>query len=265
MTTSNGRISRAPKRMALWEPNQPPAIAPSAMHRPSSHSIFPPSAKNRTLATLLVKFRSLVSAVARVSPSPRSATRLVEHKVPVPGPKEAVVEPDEPADRSVAALAQPVVRVLVGHSGAEQHVERHGDQQRRDHQGQRCRIDCLNEQNARGRTGEDQRDRQLVLAPAHQASPGVIARGHGRPEHRLQLVGRERLDRRRAGEQQSRQHDQPAAARNRIDEAGEDGGRGQRRIDPWIEHWRRIDRWRRLSPSPTSELMLVNSGRQQVE
>jgi hypothetical protein len=66
----------------------PPAIAPAAMHRPSIHSILPPSVNSRTAATLLMTLNSLVSAVARVSPRPRSPTRVVVKNVPVPGPKK---------------------------------------------------------------------------------------------------------------------------------------------------------------------------------
>ena len=33
---SSGRMSFAPKRIAVWLPSQPPAIAPTAMHSPSS-------------------------------------------------------------------------------------------------------------------------------------------------------------------------------------------------------------------------------------
>jgi hypothetical protein len=50
-------------------------------------------AKNMTDATLLVRLSSLVIAVARVRPSPRSPTMLAVKKVPAPGPKKPSYAP----------------------------------------------------------------------------------------------------------------------------------------------------------------------------
>ena len=56
---------------------------------------------------------------------------------------------------------------------------------------------------ARHGAGEHQRDRQPVRPPFDQARAPVIAQRDRGPEHRLQLVRAERVERRHAGEEQA--------------------------------------------------------------
>ena len=55
--------------------------------------------------------------------------------------EEAVVEADEPADRRIAALAEPLVGVLVGHARTDEHVDGDRDEQQRDDQAEHDGID----------------------------------------------------------------------------------------------------------------------------
>ena len=86
------------------------------------------------------------------------------------------------------------------------------------------------------RACEDHRDGGHVMAPVDQSGAGEVGKSGRGPEHRLKLVGGERVQRRYAGEQQSRHHDQPAAAGDGIDEAGQHRDGGEGRVNPWVDH-----------------------------
>ena len=88
-------MSLAPKRIALWEPSQPPSIAPAAMQRPRSQSICPPRAKKWS------------SAPTRSSPSTSAQIPATSSSAAVDGATQAAV---------VEALADryPVTVVRVG-------------------------------------------------------------------------------------------------------------------------------------------------------
>ena len=80
-------------------------------------------------------------------------------------------------------------------------------------------------------------DGEQVGAPSISRR-GIVGTGGRRSEHRLKLVGRQRIDRRHASRQQRRHHDQPAAAGDGVDKAGEDGGGGEGRKNPGLDHGR---------------------------
>ncbi len=150
--------------------------------------------------------------------------------------EEAVVESDRAAHRRVARRADPLVRILVAHPRADQDVERVGEQQQRDHQRQRLGLDHLHQHRPADRSGEDDQRGRQVGAPVDQPLGAIVAHRDEGAEHRLQLVRAKREERRHPAHQQSRHHDQPAAAGDRVDEAGDKGDAGEDGVEPGFDH-----------------------------
>ncbi|MCY1245234.1 hypothetical protein D9M72_583650 [compost metagenome] len=82
--------------------------------------------------------------------------------------------------------------------------------------------------------------------------PGIGKRCRAGAEKSLQLVGAQRLERRDAGNQHGGNGDHAAAAGDRIDEAGEEGGNEQEgeQVEGEILHGRDSGRGRRMEVLP---------------
>ena len=83
-----GRMNRVPRVMTMREPIRAPKIWPTPMVRPAAQPTLPPGRKNASELTLLAKFMTFASPVARVMLKPSPSMNAIVQNVPVPGPKK---------------------------------------------------------------------------------------------------------------------------------------------------------------------------------
>ena len=150
--------------------------------------------------------------------------------------EKTVVEADRSANRGIAGRRHAGPGLAVGHPRADQDIDCDGEQKARDDQAEPFPWQLLDRPASRRAADEHDRDHAAIGAPFDQALCSIVAHRDQRSEHRLQLVGAERLNWRNPAKQQCRHHDQPAAAGNRVDEARKDCNRGEEGDNPGLDH-----------------------------
>jgi hypothetical protein len=126
------------------------------------------------------------------------------------------------------------------HRRKSREVERDGDQQKRQEYAQDVARQDRCQQRAQHGAKKGYRSERQLLAQVDMALGGVADGGRARAEQRLQLVGAERFERRQASKQQCWNGDEPAAAGDGIDEAGDErrGDQYQQGFCGYVEHRR---------------------------
>lgn len=82
--------------MARCEPTFAPTNCPNAIHKPTIHKIFPPSAKIITEARFVAKLKSFAWAREQSKLNPPSVMSANIKKRACPGTKETIIKANRP-------------------------------------------------------------------------------------------------------------------------------------------------------------------------